>query len=649
MNRGGVVHVFPSSSGNVSAASKESITNTRNLINSPSFDPTQYLESQIALISVEGGDAEKNLFNLFDTFSRHLYELNHALDEEFDTIQEVAHNMETMLYEELYEHSVKLQEVHQAVDAVKVNFDRASENALRIGTRLQISERERINIVKSVELLMYIREFQRTPDTIADNISSMNAVTLKDSLPKTLTSKNWNEISKILHDLKIILNDLNSEDVQKAQKMITNITEVVESELLGQFDIILNQLMENTNYYQSPQSKNTDETPISTSDEPSGSSNNGLGMKYDPNLLERAQVLTSCLHLFNNGQSLQKRYIFSVIQRRIPNEIISLALNKNSGNKGLQVLKLIKDKVIQKVVQVGQGFGDDDNEGDSGSDNGHGHDDDNSSGGASDEDGSDDEGDRETRQKQRHHHNHRNNSPNSTNKGMTSNGSDDNVFLKAKQNILTIANNTAATLQTHLGLDGRLGNDDEELLDHLSNLFSIIDKVCREQFELIRQVFPPHTIARVTRLLVQRIFGDPAFGIQAKVDAILSPQPPSPPLPLADFLDALLTVREKLSALNLMLVECSLDPALMGMGSETESLRRSKNEIWKANLLRNSDRTNHSSLTKHGETGENEETALLTNGLHESDEKVKSDAEIRDFLDEQVSRLFLISYSHIMS
>lgn len=92
------------------------------------------------------------------------------------------------------------------------------------------------------------------------------------------------------------------------------------------------------------------------------------------------------------------------------------------------------------------------------------------------------------------------------------------------------------------------------LIDLLSGLFQTINTVCVEQFALIRKIFPVNTIPQVTRSLVQRIFSDPAFGIQARVDSILCPNDPNRKLPLVDYLDALLTVREKLTALFLLLM-----------------------------------------------------------------------------------------------
>lgn len=97
--------------------------------------------------------------------------------------------------------------------------------------------------------------------------------------------------------------------------------------------------------------------------------------------------------------------------------------------------------------------------------------------------------------------------------------------------------------------------DAASLIDHLSELFVSISDICQEQFSLIRQVFPSQSVSRVTKMLISRIFNDPAFGIQARVEAVLHPKPPLPSLSPSDYLDALVTVREKLSALHLMLLE----------------------------------------------------------------------------------------------
>jgi len=181
------------------------------------------------------------------------------------------------------------------------------------------------------------------------------------------------------------------------------------------------------------------------------------------------------------------------------------------------------------------------------------------------------------------------------------------------------------------------------LIDHLSGLFNMINSVCEEQFEVIRKIFPPHAIARVTRLLIQRIFNDPAFGIQARVDSILIPQPPRPQLPLSDYLDALVTVREKLSALNLMLIEYCSHPAMKGMGSEA-AVKQSRLGKGDRSFNRRHHATHRKNLTTAGDDvheeddlAEDEDDPHTANADDEEiEENLRSDAEIREFFDEQV-------------
>eukprot|EP00904_Undaria_pinnatifida_P003770 jgi/Undpi1/13394/HiC_scaffold_8.g03053.m1 len=87
----------------------------------------------------------------------------------------------------------------------------------------------------------------------------------------------------------------------------------------------------------------------------------------------------------------------------------------------------------------------------------------------------------------------------------------------------------------------------------LSGLFRRVVTVCQNQFAVIGQVFPPPLVAKVTRLLLQRILNDPVYGVQARVEQVLVPQPPMDPLPLADYLNCLCTVEQQTAALFGML------------------------------------------------------------------------------------------------
>ncbi len=56
-----------------------------------------------------------------------------------------------------------------------------------------------------------------------------------------------------------------------------------------------------------------------------------------------------------------------------------------------------------------------------------------------------------------------------------------------------------------------------EMRDNLSEFFGLISTLCQRAFTLIRQVFPPSASLKVTRMLIDRMVNDPAFGIQVRV------------------------------------------------------------------------------------------------------------------------------------
>lgn len=223
---------------------------------------------------------------------------------------------------------------------------------------------------------------------------------------------------------------------------------------------------------------------------------------------------------------------------------------------------------------------------------------------------------------------------------------------KYENNFIVQSNNSYnATLNA-----GHTNQSSMQLIDQLSLLFSLINQLCQEQFHIICAVFPANTIPRVARQLIQRIFHDPAFGVQTRVDSILNPRPPLPPLQTADYLDALVIVREKLSALYLLLIECSGNPLMQGMGSESLSLRKSRMNIdYLLSSQQKSEVSNlHMSTALHpSEKQFLEETKSINtivtkesgNGQYayqqlvvdqDSEERFRSDAEIREFFDEQV-------------
>jgi len=172
-------------------------------------------------------------------------------------------------------------------------------------------------------------------------------------------------------------------------------------------------------------------------------------------------------------------------------------------------------------------------------------------------------------------------------------------------------------------LDDYYTEKEKGSIDYLSELFGSIGKLCNAQFSIIKNIFPKAIVPKITRILIQRIYNDPAFGIQGRVDTILQPKPPSPSLPLSDYLVTLATVREKLSALFLILLELCSHPDLQGMGRE---------------------KAQSSYALGSGISAANDQY------LHNQNEKelnTKSDAEVREFLEEQIMHVlsvYLIDY-----
>lgn len=131
-----------------------------------------------------------------------------------------------------------------------------------------------------------------------------------------------------------------------------------------------------------------------------------------------------------------------------------------------------------------------------------------------------------------------------------------------------------------LTIQDRHQNEDvHEMRDALSEFFGLVSSLCQEAFTLIRRVFPPTSLLKVTRMLIERMISDPVFGIQVRLADVLdvpssivypsmgSAKPQSlvglghenqgtnsqksleSRMPVSDALDMLLMVHDKTSAL----------------------------------------------------------------------------------------------------
>lgn len=456
------------------SSTNASLTNLRQQLSSSNYDISAFLEPRIE--SLTGKDHEKQLLALFTELSVGVTKMSHTLANEMVNLHAEAQEADEVLFAELDSHSSHLDEVEISVDAVIDQFHKASEGALRIGEQLAVSEHERLRIEMTVEIMECVTMFEDESEKY-NNMHTMNVEQIRESLPPQWKNKGWGEISKILHNLKKILFDINSEDVQNAQRNVVKLAEAVEAELLYEFEIAVLNLMDDTE---------------------------------DVGKIKTANDLATWLHLYNNGHSLQKRYIFSVVERRLPNYEEQTVTGKTSPGKVKQ-RKILRDANLHRHMKHHghKEFSDDDNSGSSESE-----------------------------------------SDSESSSGASASGADSDADAGA----VVAGGRSAMGHLKHRG-SSDTSNNMSSSADSLSVLFGTIGSLCAEQFDIIQKVFPQSAVARVTRLLIQRIFNDPAFGIQARVEQLLRPRPPRPQLLLADYLDCLLTVCEKLVALDCVLTD----------------------------------------------------------------------------------------------
>mmetsp|Transcript_12211 Transcript_12211/g.18463 ORF Transcript_12211/g.18463 Transcript_12211/m.18463 type:complete len:1084 (+) Transcript_12211:93-3344(+) len=377
----------------------------------------------------------EQLYDILDDSVDNLRGVSSLIEDEVATAQATVISSEKSLYQQIDVQTGYLIDIEKDVERVLKQFETASNGAIRLGERLTTAESERIKIAFAQDLMNYIEYFEGVEcKGFSKQLKECIGVELKSKLPPDLRSKDWGEISNILANLRRILYDVATDDVKHAEENIRNLSEAVERELLEQFEDAVNTIL----------------------DEP--------GVEKH---VKHAQDLAQWLHLFRGGSALQKRFIFSVVEKRIPMAVGSF----------IPIPPAPSDMSPAKPSNAPTMYG--------------------------------------------------------------------RIMGRAPSSELSMTSNNTY--------------DSFSLIDHLSELFVSVSDLCQEQFSIIRQVFPSQSVGKVTKMLVSRIFNDPAFGIQARVDSVLRPKPPAPSLSPADYLDALVTVREKLSALHLMLLEYCTD------------------------------------------------------------------------------------------
>lgn len=124
------------------------------------FDSNAFIEMEMKKME---GCSEKELSEMFDNLMDSIDDFSETLDEDVGVLKEAVDSADEMLLSELRAHAERLKTVKESVDDVKKNFERASEGAVRIGSRLAATERERSRIETAMMTLDLVKEFEIIP------------------------------------------------------------------------------------------------------------------------------------------------------------------------------------------------------------------------------------------------------------------------------------------------------------------------------------------------------------------------------------------------------------------------------------------------------------------------------------------------------
>ena len=124
------------------------------------FDSNAFIEMEMKKME---NCSEKELSEMFDNLMDSIDDFSETLDEDVGVLKEAVDSADEMLLSELRAHAERLKTVKESVDDVKKNFERASEGAVRIGSRLAATERERSRIETAMMTLDLVKEFEIIP------------------------------------------------------------------------------------------------------------------------------------------------------------------------------------------------------------------------------------------------------------------------------------------------------------------------------------------------------------------------------------------------------------------------------------------------------------------------------------------------------
>ena len=280
------------------------------------LDSSIYIENLWNNKKLEPSDVsdEQKLHNFLDELTIEFQQIYQEKQDEVNKLEVKLQSAEDIFKSNLDSKSQKLNEIHIQVQAAMTKFKQASETAVRIGDRLASTESERKTLVRAIDIIKTIDVLERIePVKFQEKIQdSLNFMTIKNSLSDTLRKKDVKNFCLLLQDIRKVLIDIKSDDVSKAQTNVIALSQLVESELLVEFDssiVKLSQYMSATTSTTAPSSSSS-----SSSIENNTSNANNQKIDVELQILKQTQNLVECLYTFSEGQSLEKRYLFHVVQ-----------------------------------------------------------------------------------------------------------------------------------------------------------------------------------------------------------------------------------------------------------------------------------------------------------------------------------------------
>ena len=241
--------------------------------------------------------------------------------EHFGGLYEHAHDLESEVRDELEAHSKDTKDMHRqmrrdldsqlvTVDEISSSFDivsgifqRSADDIRRIGDRLSTADEERKRLQYAKNLVVITTELEKESLDVVESNKSNNDDddsnnhnnTNKSLLPPFLRDKDEITICNRLHEMRNMIADINSPELQVAKSRVMSISENLENKLLDKF--------ENTWIEIEQQIKD-----------------GNLRSRYWENkgviaLLQDMRSTVNALNSFNNGFSVQKRFLFRSLQR----------------------------------------------------------------------------------------------------------------------------------------------------------------------------------------------------------------------------------------------------------------------------------------------------------------------------------------------